>query len=328
MGEVLSQSEIDSLLNAISSGDLPTEELANTTIREKKIEDYDFARPSKFSKDHLRTLEIIYEDYARILSTKLPIYLRKNVQVEVLGAEAVTFSEFLVSSSFHTVFGIMNFDPLPGNTILLFSTEVIYAILERLLGGSGKTVKKIRDFSDIELSIIEKIFNLCIENMAETWANVVDIDVALERVETNSQFIQMYQPNEMTALVSMNIVMGDVSGRMIMCIPYTCVEPIMDKLNTKYWYSVGQSDDSPVYKENIKNTLNHTRVPIKVIMGKSVISVNEFRNLQRGDIIKLNTRVDDELSVIVGNLKKFTAIPGASHDAYAVRIKSIIREEQ
>jgi flagellar motor switch protein FliM len=122
--------------------------------------------------------------------------------------------------------------------------------------------------------------------------------------------------------------MGDVSGRMIMGIPYTCVEPIMDKLNTKYWYSVGQADDSEEYLENIKGTLNTASIPIKVIMGNSIISVNEFRNLQRGDIIKLNTRVDDELSVVVGNLKKFTAIPGASHDAYAVRIKSIIREEK
>jgi flagellar motor switch protein FliM len=326
MGEVLSQSEIDSLLNAISSGEMPTEEL--TAPKERKIENYDFARPSKFSKDHLRTLEIIYEDYARILSTKLPIYLRKNVQVEVLGAEAVTFSEFLVSSSYHTVFGIMNFEPLPGNTILLMSTEVVYAILERLLGGSGKSIKKTREFSDIELSIIEKIFNMCIENMGETWSNVVDINVGVERVETNSQFIQMYQPNEMTALVSMNVVMGDVSGRMIMCIPFTCVEPIIDKLNTKYWYSVGQEEDNDEFQENIKGTLNHAFIPIRVNMGNSIISVNEFRNLQRGDIIKLNTRVDDELDVIVGNMKKFTAIPGASHDAYAVRIKSIIREEQ
>lgn len=327
MGDVLSQSEIDSLLNAISSGEMAAEDIGSEK-KEKKIESYDFARPSKFSKDHLRTLEIIYEEYARILSTKLPIYLRKNVQVEVLGAEAVTFSEFLVSSSYHTVFGILTFEPLPGNTILLMSSELVYAILERLLGGSGKSIKKTREFSDIELSIIEKIFNLCIENMAETWSNVVDFKTTVDRVETNSQFIQMYQPNEMTALVSMNVAMGDVSGRMIMCIPYTCVEPIMDKLNTKYWYSVGQADDSEEYLENIKGTLNTASIPIKVIMGNSIISVNEFRNLQRGDIIKLNTRVDDELSVVVGNLKKFTAIPGASHDAYAVRIKSIIREEK
>ena len=324
MSEVLSQNEIDSLLNAINSGDMDP---VSMETDKKRIETYDFARPSKFSKDHLRTLEIIYEGYARMLSTQLPIYLRKNVQVEVVSAEVITFSEFL-NSSISNVYGIINMYPLPGNEILSIDSELAYALIERLLGGSGRPFKKNRDFSDIELSIVEKILNICIDLMPESWENVEAINPVIERIETNAQFVQLYSPNEMTALVSISVVMGDVSGNIMMCLPFPCAEPIIDRLNTKYWYSTSSESEEDIYREQIETTINRAYVPVKAILGKSVISVNEFTSLQRGDIIKLNTRVDDDLEVIVGNLKKFTATPGASHDLYAVRIKSIIREEQ
>ena len=325
MGEVLSQNEIDSLLSAINSGDM--DPVTMETDR-KRIETYDFARPTKFSKDHLRTLEIIYEGYARMLSTQLPIYLRKNVQVEVVSAEVITFSEFL-NSSFSNVYGIINMDPLPGNEILSIDSELAYALIERLLGGSGKPFKKNRDFSDIELSIVEKILNICVDLMPESWENVEAINPTIERIETNAQFVQLYSPNEMTALVSINVIMGDVNGNIMMCLPFPCAEPIIDKLNTKYWYSTStEGEDDILYRDQIETTINKAYVPVRAILGKSVISVNEFTSLQRGDIIKLNTRVEDDLEVIVGNLKKFMAAPGASHDSYAVRIKTIIREEQ
>ena len=325
MGEVLSQNEIDSLLNAINSGDM--DPIAMTS-EEKHIESYNFARPSKFSKDHLRTLEIMYEGYARMLSTQLPIYLRKNVKVEVSSAEVITYSEFLNSSFSHAVYGIINMDPLPGNEIISMDAELAYALIERLLGGTGAPIKKKREFSDIELSIVEKIFEICVDLMPDSWENVVRINPAIERVETNTQFVQLFSPNEMTALVSITVTMGEVSGNLIICLPFPCAEPIIDKLNTKYWYSATTQDDGQEYKEFIETNINKAFIPVKAILGKSVISVSEFTNLQRGDIIKLNTRVDDDLSVIVGNINKFTATPGASHDSYAVRIKSIIREEQ
>lgn len=326
MSEVLSQNEIDSLLSAINSGDM--DPVSMTTSSEKRVESYNFARPSKFSKDHLRTLEIIYEGYARMLSTQLPIYLRRNIKVEVASAEVITFSEFLNSSFSQAVYGIINMDPLPGNEILSMDAELAYALIERLLGGNGAPIKKKREFSDIELSIVEKIFSICVELMPDSWENVVEIKPVIERVETNTQFVQLYSPNEMTALVSINVVMGDVNGNIIICLPYPCAEPIIDRLNTKYWYSAEVEDSGENYKNYIETSINKAFIPVRVVLGKSIISVNEFTNLQRGDIIKLNTRVDDDLNVIVGNINKFTATPGASHDSYAIRIKSIIREEQ
>ena len=114
---------------------------------------------------------------------------------------------------------------------------------------------------------------------------------------------------------------------MLLCIPYTCVEPVIDKLNTKYWYSTMQVKDDGIYKEAIEAAISKAKIPMKAVLGKSAISVNDFMNMQVGDIIRLNTKVDDELNVFVGNLRKFTALPGASSDAYAVRLTSVIREE-
>ena len=153
MGEVLSQSEIDSLLQALSSGELDVEEMKEN--KEKQVKNYDFKRPAKFSKEHLRTLEIIFEHYGRLLSTNLPVYLRKNVQVNVASSETVTFSEFTNALSNPVILGILNFNPLPGNVVLEVSSNLGFAMIDRMLGGMGNPLEKERDFSEIELSVLD-----------------------------------------------------------------------------------------------------------------------------------------------------------------------------
>lgn len=325
MGDVLSQNEIDNLLAALSSGELDADEMKDSG--ERQVKNYDFARPSKFSKEHLRTLEIIFEHYGRLLSTNLPGYLRKNVQVEVMNSEAITYSEFSNALSNPVLLGIINFAPLEGNIVIELAENLGYAVVDRMLGGGGLPLEKSRDFSEIELIIIERIFNVCTNLLREPWQNVINIEPRLERIETNSQFAQIISPSEMTSIVTMNIRIGDVEGLMNMCLPYACLEPVIDKLNTKYWFSTMQTKDDDKYQEAIEAAIAKAKIPIRAILGKSTLSVNDFTNIQVGDIIRLNTKVDDELDIFVGNIKKFTALPGASSDTYAVRVTSIIREE-
>ena len=326
MGEVLSQNEIDNLLQALSSGELDVEEMKDNG--EKQVKNYDFARPSKFSKEHLRTLEIIFEHYGRLLSTNLPVYLRKNIQVEVMNSEAVTYSEFSNALSNPVLLGIVNFAPLSGNIIIELASNLGYAMVDRMLGGNGSPLEKPRDFTEIELLIIERIMTVCVNLLREPWENVADIHPRLERIETNSQFAQIISPSEMIAILTINMKIGDVEGMMNICLPYLTLESIMDKLNTKYWFSSMQEKDEKEYHEAIENLIARSQIPVKAVLGTSTISVNEFVNLQRGDIIRLDTKVDQELNVYVGNIRKFTALPGASGDEYAVRVTSIIREEQ
>lgn len=326
MGEVLSQNEIDSLLQALSSGELDVDEVKENG--DKRIKNYDFARPAKFSKEHLRTLEIIFEHYGRLLSTNLPVYLSKNIQVEVMNSEALIYSEFSSSLSDPVILGIVNLAPLQGNIILELASNLGYAIVDRMLGGAGVPLEKSRDFSEIELLIIERIMNVCTNLLREPWQHVVEIHPRLERIETNSQFAQVISPSEMIAIVTINLKFGDVEGMMNVCLPYLTLEDVMDKLNTKYWYSTMQNKDEKEYTQAVESLISRAPVPIKAVLGTSSISVNDFINLQPGDIIRLDRKVDEELSIYVGSIRKFTALPGASGDGYAVRITSVVREEQ
>lgn len=325
MGDVLSQNEIDNLLSALNSGEFDPNEVGET--EDKQVKDYNFARPSKFSKEHLRTLVFIFEHYARLLSTNLPVYLRKNVQVEVMHSEAATYQEFSNSLSNPVILGVVNFAPLEGNVIMEMAAGLGYTIVDRMLGGGGQPLDKSREFTEIELTIIERIMVVCTNLLVEPWQSVQVLEPMLERIETNSQFAQFVTPNEMTSIITMNIKIGDVEGLMNVCIPYAVLEPVIDKVNTKYWYSTTAEAEEGAFREYLEDSLQRAHIPVRAIMGKSAISVNDFIHLQPGDIIKVNTKLEDELEVYVGNIKKFSAIPGAFEDSYAVKIKTIYREE-
>ena len=257
MGEVLSQNEIDSLLKALSSGELDVDEIKDDN--EKQVKNYDFARPAKFSKEHLRTLEIIFEHYGRLLSTNLPVYLRKNVQVEVMSSEAVTYSEFANALSNPVLLGIVNFAPLNNNIIIEIAENVGFTIVDRMLGGQGAPLDKTREFSEIELLLIERIYNVCVNLLVEPWASVCELTPRLERIETNSQYAQIISPTEMIALITLNIKIGDVEGLINICLPYITLESVMDKLNTKYWYSSLQEKDEQQYTETIEALIARDR---------------------------------------------------------------------
>ena len=283
MGEVLSQSEIDNLLKALNSGELDIDEAKNT--EEKQVKNYDSARPAKFSKEHLRTLEIIYEHFARLMSTNLPAYLRKSVTVDVVNSEVVIYSEFSNALSNPVLLGVISMSPLSGNVIMEMASNLGFAIVDRLLGGVGQALDKERDFSEIELSILERIFSICVNLFHEPWENVVSISPRLERIETNSQFAQIISPSEM------------------------------------------KEKDEHSYEDTIETAISRAMIPIKAVLGNSTINVSDFANLQVGDIIKINRKVDEELEVFVGNIRKFKALPGYSDDKYAVRVTEVIREE-
>ena len=326
MSDILSQNEIDALLKQLSEGDLDMDQIQGED--EKQVKNYDFSRPTKFSKEHLRTLEIIFEHYSRLISTNLPVYLRKNVQVTVASSETVTFSEFSNALSNPSVLGIVNFTPLNGNIIIEIATNLCYAMLDRMLGGSGQPLEKSRDFSDIELTILQKLLVMFTQLLREPWKNVLEISPVLSRLETNPQFAQVIAPSDMIAIVTLNMKIGDVEGMINICLPFFTLEDVMDKLNTKYWFSTMQENHDEHYEEYIESMIRRVDVPIKAVLGKSTISVNDFLNLQVGDCIRLDSRVDTDMEVYVGNIKKFTALPGTERDSYAVQITSVIREEE
>lgn len=326
MGDVLSQDEIDNLLKALSTGEIDADEMKEDAG--KSVKEYDFKRPAKFSKEHLRTLEIIFEHYGRLVSTNLPVYLRKSCQVSVVNSEALTFSEFTNSLANPVILGIVNFQPLNGNIMVELGSNLGFAMVDRLLGGQGDALDKSREFSEIEMSLVEKMMAVCISLLREPWKNVLDLNPVLERVETNPQFAQIIAPTEMIAIVTLNIKIGDVEGLMNVCLPYFTLESIMDKLNTKFWFSTMQDSSEEDYTEHMQDMIQHVSVPIIAKLGDSTITVTDFVNLQIGDVIRLSSKVDEEMDIFVGNIRKFKALPGATKKLYAVRVTEVIREEE
>ncbi|MBC7958426.1 MAG: flagellar motor switch protein FliM [Vallitaleaceae bacterium] len=327
MGEVLSQNEIDNLLNALNAGELDVEDY-KTNAAVKQIKDYDFARPSKFAKEHLRTLEIIFEHYSRLVSTTLPAYLRHQCSVDVINSEAVAYSEFSNALSNPILLGIIDFAPLKGSIVMDLSVNLGYAMVDRLLGGKGETLEKERDFSEIELAIIEKMMTIMIELMIEPWKNVVELDPMLEKIETNSQFAQVISPNEVIALVTLNLKIGKVEGLVNICIPYICVEAVLDKLNTKYWFSTMRKTNVEIYHEIIEKQISASKIPIRAVFGRTTVTIKDFVNIQVGDIIKLEQKVDDEMDVLIGDITKFHAKPGIKDGNNAIKISSVVRKEE
>lgn len=155
---------------------------------------------------------------------------------------------------------------------------------------------------------------------------MLDINPMMDRIETNAQFAQVIAPSDMIAIISMSLKIGEVEGLMNICLPYFTLEDVMDKLNTKYWYSTMQKEDSTDYEEHIESLIKRIDIPVKAVLGRSMVSVNDFLSLQVGDIIRLDSRVDSEMNVFVGNIRKFTALPGSNKENYAVQVTSVIRE--
>jgi len=327
VGEVLSQSEIDELLKALNTGEIDVTEIQESK-QEKHIKKYDFARPSKFAKEQLRTLEIIFDNYSRIISTYLSGYLRTPTQVDVINAEAVTYYEFSNSLSNPVILSIVDFSPLKGSIVIDLSPNLGYSIIDRILGGRGAMIDKIREFTEIERILLERIVTQLIALLKEPWENVVDLNPKLEKIETNSQFAQIISLNEMIALVTLNIKLGEVEGMMNICIPHLVLEPVLERLNTKYWFAVVEQEDKSAYRKFLEKRLEIAKIPIRAVLGKTHITVEEFIHLQVGDVIKLDSYINSDLEIYAGNLLKFYGKPGIHRKQNAVQITAVERREE
>ncbi len=325
MTEVLSQNEIDALLQALDSGEVDVQEMKEEESS-KKIKKYDFRNPQKIAKDQLRTVEIIHENFGRLLQTFLSGYLRAPVKISILTVEQYAYSEFSNSISNPAFLSIINFKPLDGQILMDISTNIVYAIIDRLLGGDGEGNQEIRSFTEIELSLLEVIVERIMEIIEEAWINVIDLNPSLEKIEVNSQFAQIVPPNETIALVTMNVNIGSTEGMINMCIPYIVIEPILDRLSTKYWFSTSKKEISQEEKKMIKSRILQTAVPIRAELGSTTVRVQDIINLQKGDVIRLNSRRDDAINLRIGSNVKFLGEPGTIGNNMAVKIVSVVKD--
>jgi len=322
VSEVLSQNEIDALLSALNSGEIDVQEIKEEK-EERKVRDYNFKIPNKFAKDHTRTLQIMHENFSRLLQTYLSGYLRALVQVEVISVDQLTYNEFTNSMPNPSVLGIVEFAPLNGSIIFEMTPAISFAMIERILGGAGNAFERVRGFTEIELSLLEKIISQIISFFRDPWKNVIELRPRLKKIETNPQFAQILSPNETVALITLNTKVGNIEGMIHICIPHLVIEPVIPKLSTKFWFSGINKEITGSDLKIIEKKIQSTLLPIRVVLGESEITVRDLLGLGVGDVIQLNTSVNDDLKIYVGNLKKFSGKPGLKKNKVSIKITRI-----
>ncbi len=319
MAETLSQSEIDALLSALSSGDLEPSDIEKDE-ENVKIKNYDFKRPQKFSKDVIRAVEVIHDNYARIVSNYLTAQLRSNVKVKIESVEQITYEEFIHSIPSTTVLNLFRMPPLDGQIILETNEEFVLRIFDVLAGGSGDKKPKFKELTDIEKNIIKHVNQEMISKLKLAWEDVMKVEPILDSIETNPALNQILAPNEPVALVTFSVDMFDTSLLINICIPYLSIEKVLDNLVIKNWFSTADNEQGEEVKANINKTIKNVDVAMKAVLGETKISVNDFLNLFTGDIVTLDRSYDSTVDIYVEDELLFKAKPGLKGKNKAVQI--------
>lgn len=319
MAETLSQSEIDALLSALSSGDLEPSDIEKDE-ENVKIKDYDFKRPQKFSKDVIRAIEVIHDNYARIVSNYLTAQLRSNVKVKIENVEQITYEEFIHSIPSTTVLNLFRMPPLDGQIILETNEEFVLRIYDVLAGGSGDKKPKFKELTDIEKNIIKHVNQEMISKLKLAWEDVMQVETILDSIETNPALNQILAPNEPVALITFSVDMFDTSLLINICIPHLSIEKVLDKLVIKNWFSTVDNEQGEEVKDKINKVIKNVDVGMKAVLGETKISVNDFLNLFTGDIITLDRSCDSTVDIYVEDELLFKAKPGLKGKNKAVQI--------
>ncbi|NLT95045.1 MAG: flagellar motor switch protein FliM [Clostridia bacterium] len=326
MAEILSQSEIDALLNALQAGEVDAESIKKQES-EKKIRIYDFRRPNKFSKEQLNTIEVISENYCRLITTYLSGQLRTRVQIKVASVEQLTYEEFIRSIPNPTIINVFGLSPFEGKAILEINPHLVFFIIDRLFGGPGTTNIQARPLTEIEQRVVIKTVSRLLDYFKEAWANLVELKPEFENLETNPNFTQIVSPSEMVVLITINMQLGETEGFANICLPCIMLEPIANNLNARFWYGTSAKEQTTEYLNYLKSKVKRASVQVTAVLGKTTITLKELLDLQKGDVIGLNTGVDEEININVGNTTKFKGKIGLSGSHLAVQITSVVEKE-
>ena len=323
--EVLSQNEIDALLSAITSGEMDADELKKEE-EEQRVRVYDFKRALRFSKDQIRSISRIHENYARLLTTFFSGQLRTYVNITVGSVDQLPYEEFVRSVPKMTILNVYSMEPLEGMIIMEVNPNIAFSMMDRILGGKGTNAGNTESLTEIETLIINQLFEKAVFNLKEAWSTIVDIEPSLEEFEVNPQFLQMVAPNDTVVVVSLNTQIGDeVSGVINICIPHIVLEPIIPKLSAHYWMEDSSKEPDPESYAVISNALQETKVEATAILGRSSMTLHELLHLKDNDVIALDQTIEEPLELLINNEPKMLVQPGKKRHKTAVQVLEEIK---
>lgn len=325
---VLSQNEIDSLLKAMSSGEIDDEIIEEPD--QPSVRPYDFRRPVRLSKDYLSTITMVLEDFAKISVNLLSTKLRRQVTMDMVSIEQVSFDEFIHSVPRFTLLSTLTSENKKGVQIIEINPQISMKMIEILCGydnpNSTYEIGEKEDFTDIELSILESIMATFSYSFQSAWSELDRFETTLETIETNPQILQSMSPNEPVVLTTYKMTIDEEYSFVNICLPYVFFEDILDRLSFQNWFHQGKEADESD-SEDFARALQPVTVDLKVILGETAMSIQDFLGMEEGDIVQLDNKTSNELNMLVGGKPYFHVKPGKLKDKMAVEVLEFVEGE-
>lgn len=322
MSKILSQDEVDALLRGLSGSEVEVEE--DVMGEDENAVSFDLSNQDRIIRGRMPVMEIINDRFARLVTNALANAMRKRVDVNPISIDMSKFGDFMRSLPVPTSINIFKLEPLRGNALCVVDSRLVFALVENFFGGSGTQPKvEGRDFTHIEQAIIGRVVDLALVNMEEAWQPVHEVHVELVRAEINPQFAAIVPPSEVVVVVTYEVELENAIGSFIVCLPYATIEPIRSKLYASFQSERLEVDHAWISR--FKERMMETPVDFLVRMGKSSITGRQLLNLEKGDILLLDTDVDDLLVAEVEGIRKFHGVPGRVKGNQAFQV---VKEEE
>lgn len=325
MVDVLNQSEIDQLLSAIASGDSSVEADPGST---RPVKAYNFKRPNKFNKDQLRAVQMLHETFARHLTSALSTMTRSMVSAEVANVEQVTYEEFVHSVVAPTTLGILDIEPFHGKAMLEINQHLIFALIDRMLGGRGEPLERNRETTEMEKVIIDRVIVRVLDVLDESWRTIHDeVEFGLTGRESNPFFVQIAPKTDMVLLVNVKVQVGNVDGRVNLCIPFLHIEPVIDKFNPQQWFITRDEALPEEEREKLRRRVGHVKVGLTAELGETCLTLADISELAPGDVINMGKPLSEPGMMMVGPIPKFSVAFGTVEGRLSAQVLEILSPE-
>jgi flagellar motor switch protein FliM len=326
MSKTLSQWEIDALLNSLGSeeGAAALNGSVATGMSDKTVKLYDFRRPDKFSKEHIRAIQNIHETFARVTAQSLSSYLRATTTVSLSTIDQVVYEEYVHQLSSPTLVNLVELQPLSGRIVVEMSMNMGLAMLDRMMGGAGQATIRRSEMTDIEMALLRSLGGTIISGLKDGWAAVADLQPVLVETVLNGEVVQAALPGDIAAMLMFEIHTLGMTGTISICVPHPVIEPLMDRLNTQAWFSSsGRGHGSEDDRIKLAHGIRGARLPIKVELGATSITVGELLEIRKDDVIRLDRGIDADLPIVAGNRARFVGRPGTLGGNRAVQVTGV-----
>ncbi len=324
MSEILSQDEVDSLLDGLDSGDVKTEEDVASPKPSEDVEVYDFASQDKFGRTRMPTFDVINERLSREFRATFSSLLQTNVDVSANPFTAVKFSEFVRVLSVPTSLHVFRVDPLRGYGLVVFESQLVYNLIDTFFGGDALGVARVegREFTTIEELMIKKVVVAVLKNIEISWAPIQSVKTALVRSEMNPQFTAIVLPTDLVIVTKFEVELEKAAGNLIVCYPYAMIEPLRKKLSSGVQAEVERIDET--WSKIIRQAILNSEVELKIRLGKTEITGERLIYMQKGDVIQLDNDAGNPLFCYIDGLEKMIGYVGVQRGFQAFKVKDKI----